>query len=122
MLFRRELKSNARGLVIWSLVLGGLVLMMMSVYPSFAEDAQTVEEVLNVFPEPIADVFGKRALAVVLFTAAREVATHDLGVWSAHVAGRGFSLDAPRVRHVDIGDRYGNAVCTVGVFGLAGRA
>jgi hypothetical protein len=76
MIFRRELKSNARGLVIWSLVLGGLVLMMMSVYPSFAEDAQTVEEVLNVFPEPIADVFGMDTLNLGTYTGFYGVEVH----------------------------------------------
>jgi len=76
MIFRRELKSNARGLVIWSLVLGGLVLMMMSVYPSFAEDAQTAEEMLNVFPEPLAKVFGMDTLNLGTYTGFYGVEVH----------------------------------------------
>jgi hypothetical protein len=52
------------------------VLMMMSVYPSFAEDAQTVEEMLNVFPEPIANVFGMGALNLGSYTGFYGVEVH----------------------------------------------
>lgn len=76
MIFRRELKCNARGLVIWSLVLGGLVLMMMSVYPSFAEEAQTAEEMLKLFPEPLARVFGMDALNLGTYTGFYGVEVH----------------------------------------------
>lgn len=62
MIFRRELKCNARGLIIWCAALGGVALMMMSVYPSFARDAQAAEEMLELFPEPLSRVFGMDTL------------------------------------------------------------
>ncbi|WP_052835788.1 ABC transporter permease subunit [Thermobacillus composti] len=76
MIYRRELLSNVKSLVIWSAVLGGLVLMMMSVYPPFAEDAQTAEEMLNVFPEPLAKVFGMDTLNLGTYTGFYGVEVH----------------------------------------------
>ena len=92
MIFRRELKSNAKGLIIWSLVLGGLVLLMMSVYPSFAEDAQTLEDMMNVFPEPIAGVFGMDVLKLGTYTGFYGVEVHLINtlvgsVYAALLAG-----------------------------------
>jgi ABC-2 type transport system permease protein len=92
LIFRRELKSNAKGLVVWSLVLGGLVLMMMSVYPSFAEDARMAEEMLDVFPEPIARVFGMDTLNLGSYTGFYGVEAHLINtlvgsVYAALLAG-----------------------------------
>lgn len=59
------------------------------------------------------------AALLLLFTADVEVATHDLGVWSAGARQRGLPL-APAVRRdVAIGDRLGNRLCTAAVFPLA---
>ena len=59
------------------------------------------------------------AVVLILFTEDLEVATHDLGVWSAGARLRGLPL-APAVRRdLPIGDRLGNRLCTVAVFPLA---
>ena len=76
MIFRRELKSNAKGLLIWSLVLGALVLLMMSVYPSYAAETRKAEEMLELFPEPLARVFGMDTLNLGTYTGFYGVEVH----------------------------------------------
>ena len=43
----RELKANRRSLIIWVSVLALLSFLMMSLYPSFADDADKMEELLS---------------------------------------------------------------------------
>lgn len=67
MIYKREMKRNLKGLIIWSAVLCGLVLMMMSMFPSFAKDAQAMEDVLGLFPESLQNVFGMETLSLGTF-------------------------------------------------------
>jgi hypothetical protein len=60
------------------------------------------------------------ALLLVLFTAARDVATHDLDAWLALASARALPVGEPRVAHLPIGDRFGNALCTAALFPVAG--
>lgn len=76
MIYKREMKRNLKGLIIWSVVLCGLVLMMMSVYPSFAEDAQAMENMLTLFPEPLQNMFGMDTLSLGTFTGFYGVEVH----------------------------------------------
>lgn len=76
MIYKRELRSNLKGLAIWSAVLGGLVLLMMSVYPSFAEDAKAMEDMLALFPEPLRNVFGMDTLSLATYTGYYGVEVH----------------------------------------------
>jgi len=76
MIYRREWKCNARGLIIWTAVLCGLVLLMMSVYPSFAENAKEMEDMLELFPAPLQNVFGMNTLNLGTFTGYYGVEVH----------------------------------------------
>src|SRR5690606_29946435 len=92
MIFRRELRVGARGLVIWSAALGGLVLLMMSVYPSFAEDARVMEDMLAVFPEPLQNVFGMQTLSLASYAGFYGIEVHLINtlagsVYAALLAG-----------------------------------
>ncbi|MDV3426281.1 MAG: ABC transporter permease [Bacillota bacterium] len=58
MIFKREFKRNIKSLLIWSIVLGGLVLMMLSVYPQFAKDKAALNELLKAYPESMKNAFG----------------------------------------------------------------
>ena len=60
----------------------------------------------------------QRGLLLVLFTASVDVAEHDLGIWQDHVLRKGMPLRAEAVRHVPIGDRRGNTVCTAALFSV----
>lgn len=56
------------------------------------------------------------ALLVVLFSAGREIADHDLDAWESLARRRGLPLDRPARRHLPIADRLGNALCTAALF------
>ena len=64
----------------------------------------------------------RAGLVMVLFTADRAVAEHDLAAWSHRAIDRGLMIEAPTVRHVDLLDRIGNRVCTIAVFGVRGES
>lgn len=58
MIFKREISRNLKSLIIWSVVLGGLVLLMLSIYPQFNMQNQSMKELLNAYPEPLKKAFG----------------------------------------------------------------
>jgi ABC-2 type transport system permease protein len=92
MMFKREFAGNAKGLLIWCAVLGGLVIMMMSVYPSFAADAKAMDDMLALFPEPLQNVFGMNTLSLGTFTGYYGVEVHLINtlvgsVYAALLAG-----------------------------------
>lgn len=49
---------------------------------------------------------------LILFTADREVADHDLDVWARGARVRGLPISPREQRHVPIADRIGNRLCT----------
>lgn len=55
-------------------------------------------------------------VVLVVFTADLATADHDLGVWAARARARGLPLSPREQRHLAIGDRLGNRVCTVALF------
>lgn len=62
MIFKRELKRNLKSLIIWSVVLSGLILLTLSIYPQFAEQQNEMNKLLESYPEPIKKVFGMNEL------------------------------------------------------------
>lgn len=62
MIFKREMKRNLKSLIIWSLILAGLVLMMLSIYPQMAADQKAVEDMMKSYPEPLKKAFGMNEL------------------------------------------------------------
>ena len=59
----RELKANRRSLIIWVSVLALLSFLMMSLYPSFADDADKMEELSPLFRR-ILKAFGANKLSM----------------------------------------------------------
>lgn len=55
-------------------------------------------------------------VVLVLFTADREVADHDLDVWARGARTRGLPVSPREQRSVPIADRVGNRLCTVALF------
>lgn len=58
MIFKREMKRNMKSLLIWSVILSGLILMMLSLYPQFAADQHAMNEMLDAYPEQLKKAFG----------------------------------------------------------------
>lgn len=57
-IFRRELKVNLRGFLIWGVSLGLLVFVIMAVFPSIAGEGKDLDQVLDLYPEEIIKIFG----------------------------------------------------------------
>ncbi|MTI96157.1 MAG: multidrug ABC transporter permease [Firmicutes bacterium] len=60
----RELRSNRRSLLIWMLALAALNLFVISLYPTFAGDAEQMEEFMTMFPEEFMRIFGMDRLSM----------------------------------------------------------
>lgn len=59
-------------------------------------------------------------LLLVLFTADRQTAEHDLAAWHKRCIDRGYPVGPPAVRGFSITDRVGNGWCAAAVFGVRG--
>jgi len=64
-IFIREWKRNRKALIIWSLTIFLLIILVMSVYPSFAENADVMEEFLKAYPEGFLEAFGLDKVSMV---------------------------------------------------------
>lgn len=58
MIFKREFMKNIKSLIIWSTVLGGLILVMLSVFPQFAENQNAMKQMLEAYPDAMKKMFG----------------------------------------------------------------
>jgi hypothetical protein len=61
------------------------------------------------------------ALMVILFTADRATADHDLGAFAHRCLDRDLPVQAPSLARLEIADRIGNSLCTVAVVPVAKR-
>ena len=59
-------------------------------------------------------------LLLVLFTADRRIAEHDVAAWHQRSLDRGLLVSSPAVRGLEITDRIGNGYCTAAVFAVRG--
>jgi ABC-2 type transport system permease protein len=53
----RELRKAQKALWIWFAVLGGLILMMLSMYPEFSKSTESINELLESYPEALKSAF-----------------------------------------------------------------
>ncbi|MCG6182062.1 ABC transporter permease [Anoxybacillus sp. LAT_38] len=63
-MFKREWQRNAKSLVIWSVVIGGLVLLTLSIFPQFAEQQKEVTKLLQSLPPAMIKAFGMDQLSI----------------------------------------------------------
>ncbi|MGG6431908.1 ABC transporter permease [Anoxybacillus sp. D401a] len=64
MMFKREWKRNAKSLVIWTVVLSGLILLTLSIFPQFAEQQKEVTKLLQSLPPAMIKAFGMDQLSI----------------------------------------------------------
>jgi ABC-2 type transport system permease protein len=57
MVFKREWKRAQKALWIWTLALGGMTFLIMSVYPQFAENKEQLQELMKLYPEAMLKAF-----------------------------------------------------------------
>ncbi|WP_064093495.1 ABC transporter permease subunit [Rossellomorea aquimaris] len=64
MIFKREFTKNAKSLIIWSIILGGIILMTLSIYPQFTQDQETLNNLLSAYPDSFKEAFGMDRLDI----------------------------------------------------------
>lgn len=57
-IFIREWQRNKKALIIWSLTISFMIFLLMSLFPSFAENSEAMEEFLKAYPEGFLEAFG----------------------------------------------------------------
>lgn len=57
-MYRYELRMNRKSAFIWMAVLAGVIGLFMSLYPTFAEDADQFQELLKSMPEEVLQALG----------------------------------------------------------------
>ena len=57
-IFRQEFKMQLRAVIIWSLSVAALILVFVSLFSSFAEDAALLNEMMSKFPPQLLTAFG----------------------------------------------------------------
>ncbi|WP_141431042.1 ABC transporter permease subunit [Bacillus sp. 03113] len=62
MIFQREWKRNLKSLIIWSLVLAGLIIWLLSIFPQFAKEQANMQQLLKAYPESMRNAFGMNQL------------------------------------------------------------
>ncbi|SFT19456.1 ABC transporter permease subunit [Paenibacillus sp. BC26] len=58
MLLRREFKRNLRGLIIWSIIMAGIILLYLSIYPEFAKQQEGLDDMMSTLPDAMKKAFG----------------------------------------------------------------
>ena len=79
--------------------------------------APVAEDVRKLWNDPLIYHAG---LLLVLFTADKSIAEHDLAAWQRRCLDRAYPVAAPAVRGLEISDRNGNRHCAAAVFPVRG--
>ncbi len=58
LLIKTEFKRNLRSLIMWSVIVVGLSILMLSLFPAFGDSFSMLEDWLGIFPEGFLKVFG----------------------------------------------------------------
>jgi len=57
-IFKYEFKTYRKSILVWSLSIAAILFVMMALYPTFAKDAEFMEQMLENYPEEMLKAFG----------------------------------------------------------------
>ena len=57
-IFRYEFKTYIKSILVWVLSISALTALFMGFYPSFAQDTETLEKIMDYYPEELLQAFG----------------------------------------------------------------
>ncbi|MEI5907717.1 ABC transporter permease subunit [Bacillus spongiae] len=57
MIYKREVLKSQKSLWIWVIALGGLILLMLSIYPEFAKQQDSIDQMMEAYPEAMIKAF-----------------------------------------------------------------
>lgn len=61
-IYKHEFKSSFRSVITWSLSLSAIIFLFMATFPTFADEAETLNEMMSNFPEELLMAFGMTGL------------------------------------------------------------
>lgn len=57
-IFQREMKRNLKLLIIWTIVIGGLMILTLAMFPEVAKQQQTIDKLMKQMPPSLIKAFG----------------------------------------------------------------
>jgi len=92
-IFQQEFKMHTRSVITWSLGLTALILLVVSLFSSFAQDAALLNEMMDNFPEQLLTAFGMTGLDLATILGYFSLAFLFVQIFLAlQAANYGFSL------------------------------
>ncbi|MCX7709710.1 MAG: ABC transporter permease [Clostridia bacterium] len=64
MIFRREIQRNLKGLIIWTLVIGGLTILNLMMFPDVAKQQAAIDQLIKQLPQTLIKAFGMDKLSM----------------------------------------------------------
>lgn len=64
MIIRREWKRSRKSLLVWSLILAGLIIWLLSIFPQFAEQQESMDQLFAAYPDSMKDMFKMNELSL----------------------------------------------------------
>lgn len=64
MIIQREWKRSRKSLLVWSLILAGLIIWLLSIFPQFAEQQESMEKLFEAYPDSMKDMFKMNELSL----------------------------------------------------------
>lgn len=64
MIFRREINRNLKGLIIWTLVISGIMILNLMMFPDVAKQQQSIDQLLRQLPQSLIKAFGLDRLSM----------------------------------------------------------
>ncbi|KKB34074.1 ABC transporter permease subunit [Bacillus thermotolerans] len=64
MIMEREWKRSRKSLLIWCLILSGLIIWLLSIFPQFADQQESMEQLFEAYPESMREMFQMNELSL----------------------------------------------------------
>jgi ABC-2 type transport system permease protein len=62
LIFHREWRRSVKAMLVWAAILSALIVLMLSMFPQFAENQQALNDMLEAYPESLRKAFGMNEL------------------------------------------------------------
>lgn len=63
-IYQREMRVNAKGLIIWCTILAGLGILVMAFFPTIAKQAETLQQLMASMPSALLEAFGLQKISL----------------------------------------------------------
>lgn len=63
-IYRREMQLNIKGMLIWCIILAGLGILVMAFFPTIADQAQVIQQLMAGMPAGLLEAFGLQRISL----------------------------------------------------------